>query len=95
MKQLLTRIEGLEKSVRMVVDRISSLKEENQILSRENNRLQRELNQLRKSSGEKASDDVPCEHNEKDSSERDINIGQIKEELDRCIEEIEECLSHM
>ncbi len=95
MKQLLTRIEGLEKSVKEVVGRISSLKEENEILSQENNRLQRELNQFRRSSGGGSSKDSPSVRNERDLSESDINIGPMRDELDRCIEEIEECLRHM
>ena len=95
MKQLLTRIEGLEESVTKVVGHISSLKEENRILSQENNRLQRELNQLRKSRVVKGSNEVPGVNQAKDLSERDINIVPIKEELDRCIEEVEQCLRHI
>lgn len=95
MKQLLTKIEGLEKSIKLVVDRISSLKEENQILSEENNRLHRELNQLRKSSGAGSLYSGPDVVEEINLSERDINVVQVKTELDRCIEEIEECLSQL
>ena len=94
MKQLLTRIEGLEQTIKLVVDRISSLKEENQILSQENNRLHKELNQLRESRGIGTSY-VSSEGKEIDSSESDINVGHLKRELDRCIEEIEECLGQM
>jgi len=94
MKQLLTRIEGLEESIRLVVGRISSLKEENQILSQENNRLHKELNQLRESRGIETNY-VSSVGKEINSSESDINVGHIKQELDRCIEEIEECLGQM
>ncbi len=94
MKQLLTRIEGLEETIKLVVDRISSLKEENQILSQENSRLHIELNQLR-GSRRIGANIVSGVSNEINSSESDINVGQLKQELDRCIEEIEDCLGQM
>lgn len=95
MKQLLTRIQGLEESIIKVVDQITSLKEENRILSQENNRLHIELNQLRKSSEVKGSKTIPGVNKEIDLSGYDIKIAPIKEELDRCIEEVEECLRHI
>lgn len=95
MKQLFTRIEGLEQSVMKVVERITSLKEENKILSEENNRLHREVNQLRKSSGMRSFKNDQVGGEEITLSERDIKVGHIKQELDRCIEEIENCLGQM
>ncbi len=95
MKQLLTRIESLETTVQMVVDRIVSLKEENQILSQENNRLHKELDQLRRRREVGSSADGSYVRKEIDSSESDINVGQLRDELDRCIVEIEDCLGQM
>lgn len=95
MKQLLTRIEGLEKTILLVIDQISSLKEENEILSSENNRLHIELNQLRRSSMDEVSNETSGMRTEISSNERDIKIDPIKNELDRCIEEVEECLRHL
>lgn len=94
-KQLQTRLAGLETSVKLVVDKISTLKEENEKLSTENNRLHTELNQLRKSSeGRSFSSDLGV-GNKLAISERDINVGQFRQELDRCIEEIEICLTQI
>jgi len=95
MKQLLTRIEGLETKVQLLVDRIVSLKEENQILSKENNRLHKELDQLRRRKEVGSSADGSYVSKEIDSSESDINVGQLRDELDRCIVEIEDCLGQM
>ena len=95
MKELLSRIEGLEASVLSVVERMSALKEENRILSEENIRLHKELNQLRKSSVEMGTKDVPGVIREKDLSASEIKIAPIKLELERCIEEIEACLRQM
>lgn len=95
MKQLLTRIEGLETKVQLLVDSIVSLKEENQILSQENNRLHKELDQLRRRREVGSSTDGSYVSKEIDSSESDINVGQLRDELDRCIVEIEECLGQM
>ncbi len=92
MKQLLTRISGLEESVRMVVDRIAALKEENDKLSIENNRLHTELNQLRKSGLGHSSKDEYSEGTNVMTNKSDIDIDLIKNELDQCIEEIEACL---
>lgn len=94
-KQLQTRLAGLERSVTVVVEKISSLKEENEKLSAENNRLHTELNQLRKSSEGRSFDDDLRVGNKLATSKRDINVGHFKEELDRCIEEIEHCLRHL
>ena len=95
MKQLLTRIEGLEKSVKSVLDRLSSLKEENEILSQENNRLHEELNQLRKSSERLGKEDSGNDRHNRYVEKSDINVGHIKKELDQCIEELEACLREM
>lgn len=91
MKRVLERIAGLENSVEALIQRIISLKEENKILSEQNKRLIDELNQLKRgvNQGIVAS---PGEVERIKNSESDINVESLRQELDRCIIEVESCL---
>jgi len=95
MNELLAKIEGLEATVNQVLERFSALKEENEILRQKNSRLDSELNKLRKSSTGKESIIDADVHNEKDLSNRQINLEQLKNDLDKCIEEVQFCLEQV
>lgn len=96
MKQLLTRIEGLEKSIISLVEHISALKEERNILSNENSRLLIELNQLRKSTeGLMPGIGTTNVQNELIKSDNEKRTDDLKKEVDECIKKIEYCLEHI
>jgi len=87
MKRLVERIEGLEKSVELLVQKLSAVKDRNKILSEENERLIYELNQLKRGTdqGSHAAEKI-------NNSESDIKVEELRQELDQCINEVESCL---
>jgi len=91
MKRLIERINGLENSVGILVQKLVSLKEENKILSDQNQRLIDELNQLKRGD-EPMNREVHGVAERSKNSESDINVEQMRQELDQCIHEVESCL---
>lgn len=89
MKELLQKIENLEKTIVEVVGLLHSVKKQNTILTDENQRLTYTINQLSKDRGENPAEIAGSESSEKEVlSDRTINIELIREELDSCISEL-------
>ncbi|MEL6390461.1 MAG: hypothetical protein AAFQ02_09880 [Bacteroidota bacterium] len=97
MNELTDKIEELEIIVLRAVDTIRRAKSEKGILLEENQRLKQELNQLReKSSGDSFTSIVDGSHGaEVVGVERDKKIRLIKQELDTCISELEDCITNL
>ncbi len=93
MEELLDRINVLELKVHKAVEMIRRLKKENQILFKENIRLKEEINQLSKSVKGGMSSDLEATDVESEKSHSKINVEQVKAELDRCLDELNECIA--
>jgi len=91
MKRLIERIDGLENSVEILVQKMASLKNKNQILSEQNERLIHELNQLKRGLDHEGQETLGVEA-EKKNSVSDIKVEDLRQELDQCISEVESCL---
>ena len=91
MKRLIERITGLENSVEILVQKMTSLKDKNQILSEQNERLIHELNQLRRGLDHESQETLGVAA-EKKNSVSDIKVEELRQELDQCIIEVESCL---
>ncbi len=91
MKRLVERITGLESSVELLVQKMKSLKDENQILSERNERLVHELNQLKRGLDHESQETLGVAE-EKKNSVGDIKVEELRQELDQCIMEVEACL---
>ncbi len=91
MKRLIERIAGLENSVEILVKKLTSLKEENQILLEQKERLIHELNQLKGGLDHESHETLGVAV-EKKNSESDIKVEVLRQELDRCILEVEACI---
>ncbi len=85
-------IRRIEEKTILIVEKLNEVEAERNILEKENIRLKEENNQLLKKVAEYAqhlsNDNIKS--NEKDSH---IHIKKFKTEINKCIEEIDDCLN--
>ena len=94
MKEILARIDVFEQKIFQVIEKLEHLKEENQKLIWENNRLSEVIERFKKNVEDDGSGKLmPSEDKRAIDNITNINIEQIREELDNCIEEIDHCLA--
>jgi len=91
MKRLIERIAGLESSVEILVQKMASLQDENQILSEKNERLIHELHQLKRGLDHESQETLGVAV-ERKNSVSDIKVEELRQELDQCIIEVKSCL---
>ncbi len=94
MKEILARVDVFEEKILQVIQKLEHLKEENKKLIWENNRLSEVIERFKKNvENDGPIEEVPSEDKRAIDNITNINIEQIKEELDSCIEEIDHCLA--
>lgn len=92
MKELLDRVNVFELKVLEAVKTIKRLKQENEILFKENFRLKEEINQLSNKEKESLTFVEKSTFDKAGQNNNKINIEQVKEELDKCLIELNECI---